>query len=67
MPDYIKILKIIGGNKDLVTYYKQIFSLKRYGGFDLNEINNMYPYEMEIYSLQTIHALEEERKNNEKR
>ena len=48
--------------KSLISYYKEIFQLKRYGSFDLNEINELFPYEMVIYSYQVLQALEEEKK-----
>lgn len=35
--------------------------MKRYGNFSLTEINNMYPYELEIYQLQIIQAMNEEK------
>ena len=54
------------GNKTIIEYYKDIFQMKRYGGFDLNEINNLYPYEMEIYLYQILQATEEEKKQNGK-
>lgn len=62
--DYIGILKLISSEKSLTTYYKEIFNLKKYGGFNLNEINDMIPYEFEIYQYQTLQALEEERNKN---
>ena len=36
--------------------------MKRYGGFSLTEINEMYPYEFTIYQYQVLQALEEEKK-----
>jgi len=40
--------------------------MKRYGGFDLTEINSLYPYEMQIYLYQILQATEEEKKQNGK-
>jgi hypothetical protein len=40
--------------------------MKRYGDFDLTEINSLYPYEMQIYLYQILQATEEEKKQNGK-
>ena len=47
-----------------MEYYRDIFQMKRYGGFNLIEINSLYPYEMEIYLYQILQANEEEKKNS---
>lgn len=48
-------------NKNIIQYYKEIHALKRYGDFDLNEINSMFPYEIDIYSAMTVAAIEKEK------
>ena len=62
---FFRILKLISSEKTIIRYYKEIFQLKRYGGFDLNEINNLYPYEMVIYQYQILQAMEEEKNKNQ--
>ena len=64
---FFRIIELISSEKTLISYYKTIFNMKRYGNFDLNEINNLYPYEMEIFTFQLIVAMEEEKKNEGKR
>lgn len=51
------------GTKNIINYYKEIHALKRYGNYNLMEINSMYPYELEVYSVMTIKALDDEREN----
>jgi len=45
---------------NIIDYYTKIFKFKRYAGYNMDEINKMYPYELEINSALTINALEEE-------
>ena len=51
---------MIGKTKTVFQYYSEIFEMKRYAGFSLLEINQMYPYEFEIYYYQTIKAIKDE-------
>lgn len=51
------------GHEDLETYYRTNFALMQYHKYSLTEIENMIPWEREIYlSLLENHIKEEEEK-----
>jgi hypothetical protein len=51
------------GHEDLETYYRTNFALIQYHKYSLTEIENMIPWEREIYlSLLENHIKEEEEK-----
>jgi len=51
------------GHEDLETYYRTNFALMQYHKYSLTEIENMMPWEREIYlSLLENHIKEEEEK-----
>lgn len=48
-------------SKDLTDYYQGIGQMVRYGNYSLNEIENMIPYEFEIYTAILIQQLKKEK------
>ena len=53
------------GDDDLYTYYELNFMLKLHGKFSLLEIENMYPYELQMYMILLKKHLEEKAKEAE--
>ena len=51
---------MIGYYTNIFNYYSDIYRLRKYGKFSLTEINSMFPYEMEIYSLLLLKDIQEE-------
>lgn len=49
-------------SKNLADYYKTTFLLINKHGFSLTELENMIPYEKEIYIFSLIASLEEDTK-----
>ena len=47
-------------------FYNRVFNFKRYAEYSMEDINKMYPYELEIYSALTIQAMEKEKGQREK-
>ena len=55
-------------HEDLVSYYKLNFSLMQYHKYSLTEIENMMPWERDIYvGLLKQHLEEEELKRNQQK
>jgi hypothetical protein len=55
------------GHESLESYYKINFSLMQYHKYSLTEIENMMPWEREVYlSLLENHIREEEEKASKK-
>lgn len=55
------------GHEDLESYYRTNFALMQYHKYSLTEIENMIPWEREIYlSLLEQHIKEEEEKASRK-
>ena len=52
---------------DLGNHYKLNFALMQYHKYSLVDIENMIPFEREIYVAMLINFLEEEKKRLEKR
>ncbi len=49
-------------SKSLVDLYESIADFVRYSDYSLTEVENMIPYEMEIYSSILLKQLKEEKK-----
>jgi hypothetical protein len=49
--------------KNLQSYYKELFEMKRYGNYTMDELNSMIPWELDITEIQLFEALKEEGKN----
>jgi len=47
--------------KDISNYYRNIGSMVRYSDYSYDEILNMIPYEMEIYSSILAKQIQEEK------
>ena len=54
-------------SKNIVVYYQSIGNLVRYSDYSLSEIENMIPYEMEIFSSILMKQLQEEKAKNARR
>ena len=52
---------------DLGNYYKLNFALMQYHKYSLEDIENMIPFEREVYIAMLIKFLEEEKQRMEKR
>ena len=48
-------------HENLANYYKMNFSLMQYHKYSLGEIENMIPFEREVYVALLIQHLEEEK------
>jgi len=49
------------GHNDLVNYYRVNFALMQYHKYSLTELENMMPWEREVYISMLQQHLEEER------
>ena len=49
------------GHNDLINYYRVNFALMQYHKYSLTELENMMPWEREIYISMLQQHLEEER------
>jgi len=54
------------GHESLNNYYKTNFALMQYHKYSLAEIENMIPYEREIYVAMLVQYLEEEKQRIER-
>ena len=52
-------------HESMVNYYKMNFALMQYHKYSLAEIEDMIPFEREIYVAMLINYLEEEKKRIE--
>jgi len=52
-------------HENLANYYKMNFALMQYHKYSLAEIENMIPFEREVYVAMLIQYLEEERQRIE--
>lgn len=52
-------------SKSLTKYYQALGTMTRYSDYTLTEIENMIPYEMEIYSAILIKQLKEEKQKRD--
>lgn len=55
-----KFFRLILGYDDLKNYYKTNFSLMQHHKYSLTELENMIPWERDIYVAMLIQYLEEE-------
>lgn len=55
-----KFFRLILGYDDLRNYYKTNFSLMQHHKYSLTELENMIPWERDIYVAMLIQYLEEE-------
>ena len=53
-------------SKNIVSHYNNIGTMVRYSDYSLSEINDMIPYEFEIYSAILTKQLKEEKAKNGK-
>lgn len=53
------------GHDDLLEFYKLNFSLMQYHKYSLTELENMIPFERDIYVGLLLNHLEEERRRIE--
>lgn len=51
-------------SKSIVSHYTNIGTMVRYSDYTLEDINNMIPYEFEIYSAILTKQLKEEKAKN---
>jgi hypothetical protein len=54
-------------HESLVNYYKMNFSLMQYHNYSLRELEDMIPFEREIYVAMLVQYLEEEKRKLESR
>ena len=47
-------------HNSLANYYKTMFALKTYHSFDMSYIDNLIPFELEVYSTLLVQHVEEE-------
>lgn len=52
-------------HEDLFNYYKMNFALMQYHKYSLTEIENMIPFEREVYVAMLVKFLEEEKQRLE--
>lgn len=51
--------------KTLTSYYKELIEMKHHGGYSIADLNNMIPWELDIYEIIHSNVLKEEgRRNN---
>lgn len=62
-----KFFLICLAHETLFNYYKMNFALKQYHGYDIDMLENMIPFEREVYVSLLLNYLEEERKRLESR
>jgi hypothetical protein len=62
---HAKFFLINLGHEDLANYYKMNFSLMQYHKYSLAEIEDMIPFEREIYVHMLVQHLEEEKRRLE--
>lgn len=56
---------IVLQHNSLFNYYKLNFALMQHHNYSLSDIENMFPYELDIYSSLLIKHIEEENSKNE--
>tara|TARA_R100000988_G_scaffold101051_1_gene73166 strand:- start:2364 stop:2534 length:171 start_codon:yes stop_codon:yes gene_type:complete len=52
-------------HNDLPTYYKIIFSMVQHHKYSIEEIENLYPFERDIYFEMLLAYVQEQNKENE--
>jgi hypothetical protein len=58
---YTEFFRLILSHETLFNYYQTNFNLMQYHKYSLTELENMMPWEREIYVTLLIQYLEEER------
>jgi hypothetical protein len=59
---YAKFFLINLCHESLANYYKMNFALMQYHKYSLTELENMIPFEREVYVYMLVQYLEEEKK-----
>lgn len=62
-----KFFLICLAHDSLFNYYKMNFALKQYYNYDIDMLENMIPFEREIYISLLLNYIEEEKKRLENR
>ena len=57
---YTKFFRLILSHESLFNYYQTNFNLMQYHKYSLTELENMMPWEREIYVTLLVQYLEEE-------
>ena len=57
---YFQFFSLVFGNESLKRYYKLNFALTKFHGYSLTELDNMIPWERDIYVAMLIQYIEEE-------
>lgn len=53
------------GHNDLKNYYKLIFNMAQHHGYSITDLEDLIPYELEIYSSMLIDHLERKKQEQE--
>lgn len=53
------------GHNDLKNYYKLIFNMAQHHGYSIFDIENMIPFELDLYSNMLIDYLDKKKKEQE--
>lgn len=53
------------GHNNLKNYYKLIFNMAQHHGYSITELENMVPFELELYSSMVIEYLEQKKQEQE--
>jgi len=53
------------GHNDLKNYYKLIFNMAQHHGYSISDIENMIPFELDLYSNMLIDYLDKKKKEQE--
>lgn len=53
------------GHNNLKNYYKLIFNMAQHHGYSINDLENMIPFEIELYSSMLIDYLEQKKQEQE--
>jgi len=62
-----KFFLICLAHENLYNYYKMNFAMKQYHNYDIDMLENMIPFEREIYVSLLLNYLEEEKNRLESR
>lgn len=62
-----KFFLICLAHETLFNYYKMNFALKQYHNYDIDMLENMIPFEREVYVSLLLQYLEQEKKRLESR
>lgn len=53
------------GHNNLKNYFKLIFNMAQHHGYSISDIENMIPFELELYSSMLIDYLEQKKNEQE--